>query len=121
MIGHPCIYTAESKALCALEYAVNVSQEDIPDELSFTTFSLPEDGLATFQESELPPDWMATPSPLSTQEWGTKHLQKHLVLGIPSVIIPSEFNFILNPLHPDFEKVKIAAVEPFIFDKRIKK
>lgn len=120
LIGQSCIYTAESKALCALEYAVNVSREEIPDKLSFTTFCLPDGSWAIFEETNLPANWMMQPAPTNTKEWGTKHLQNNLAIKVPSVIIPSEFNFILNPLHPGFEKVRIKAVEPFTFDRRFK-
>lgn len=30
------------------------------------------------------------------------------VPGVPSVMVPEEFNYILNPLHPDFPKIKVT-------------
>jgi RES domain-containing protein len=120
-IGYPCLYAAESKALCALEYAANVLLEEMPDDLSFTTYFLPDESWAVFHSGDLPTNWKATPAPASTQEWGTKQLQKHLAFMVPSVIIPSEYNFIINPLHPEFKKVKIKEVAQFTFDRRIKK
>lgn len=121
VIGCPCIYTAGSKALCALEYAANVSLEQMPEDLSFTTYEIPETNWGVFQTKELPAGWANTPASMHVKEWGTRKLQNHLALQLPSVIIPSEFNFILNPLHPDFKKVRIKEVEPFTFDRRIKK
>jgi RES domain-containing protein len=41
------------------------------------------------------------------------------VLALPSVIIPSESNFLLNPAHPDFKKISIGKPEPFVFDLRL--
>lgn len=121
VIGCPCIYTAGSKALCALEYAANVLLEQMPDDLSFTTYDIPDGSWAVFQTKDLPPGWANSPASLQVKAWGTKHLQNHLALRLPSIIIPSEFNIILNPLHPDFKKVRIKEVEPFTFDRRIKK
>lgn len=121
LIGTPCLYTAESKALCALEYAANVLLEEMPEDLSFTAYFLPDESWASFEPADLPANWLETPAPVSIREWGNKHLQNHLALRLPSVVIPSEFNFILNPLHPEFKKVRLKEVSSFTFDRRIKK
>lgn len=123
LIGHPCIYTSESRALSVLEYAANVQLEEMPASLSITVYSLPDRSWKEFLISDLPQNWQEVPAPQETKEWGSGHLQaaKILALKIPSVIIPSEFNFILNPLHPDFKKIKIKEILPFSFDTRIKK
>ncbi|MDB5206976.1 MAG: hypothetical protein JWR72_2051 [Flavisolibacter sp.] len=120
LIGCPCIYTAESKALSVLEYAANVLLEQMPEDLSFTAYEIPADSWSLFSSSQLPCNWADTP-PVGTAEWGTKQLQENLAIRVPSVIIPSEFNYILNPLHPDFKKVQIKEVASFTFDNRIKK
>ena len=43
----------------------------------------------------------------------------HLLLRVPSVIIPEEYNILINPLHKDFNKVKIKTSYPFHFDVRL--
>jgi RES domain-containing protein len=123
LIGSPCIYTSETKALCVLEYAVNVQLEELPASLSITVYSLPDKSWKQFAENELPENWTQIPVSQETKEWGSYHLKqaKYLALKLPSVVIPSEFNFILNPLHADFKKMKVKGVHPFSFDKRIKK
>lgn len=120
-IGQPCIYTSEARSLCVLEYAANTTLDEIANELAFTAYEIPDGHWQTFTPKHLPADWMELKVPSSTQEWGTKHLQNNLALRLPSVIIPNEFNYILNPLHPDFKKVRIKEVASFTFDKRIKK
>ncbi|MBI2497892.1 MAG: RES domain-containing protein, partial [Opitutae bacterium] len=40
-------------------------------------------------------------------------------LRVPSVVVPGEFNYLLNPAHPDFKRVKIGKPEPFSFDPRL--
>lgn len=121
LVGHPCIYAGETKALCALEYAANVLLEDMPENLAFTTYEIPNDNLVSFGADQLPFGWQNTPPSKATQIWGSETLNGKLAIRVPSVIIPSEFNFVLNPLHPDFKKVKVKAVESFTFDPRIKK
>ena len=122
LIGSPCIYTSESKALCVLEYVANVNADDIPSSLSITVYSLPDKSWKEFDTTLLPENWFQIPAPEETKRWGTDFLKenKFLALKIPSVIISSEFNFVLNPLHVDFKKVKIKEIHPFAFDKRIK-
>lgn len=122
-VGTPCLYTSETQALCVLEYAANVPLDLIPDNLSFTTYTLPEDEIKMVLLNELPQNWNTLPAPQEVKNLGTKLLQskKYLALKVPSALIPSEFNFILNPGHAGFRKVRIKKVAPFTFDSRIKK
>ena len=120
-IGQPCIYASEAKSLCVLEYAANVSLDEMNPDLAFTAYEIPDGSWATFTVRELPTGWRETPSPKAVRDWGPEQLQQHLALKLPSVIVPTEFNFLLNPLHHDFKKVRIKEVEPFTFDRRIKK
>jgi RES domain-containing protein len=119
-VGTPCLYTCETKALCVLEYSANVARIDMPLHLSFTTYQIPDEGWQSFSAHELPSGWQAVPATQAVRRWGTEQLKNALAIRVPSVIIPTEFNFALNPLHADFKKVKIKAVEPFTFDLRIK-
>jgi RES domain-containing protein len=41
------------------------------------------------------------------------------LLKVPSAIIPEESNVLINPLHPDIKKVKIASASAFQFDARL--
>src|SRR5829696_2868874 len=108
-IGVPCIYTAESIALSVLEYAANVSLHQMPPSLTISVYTLPEKCWKEFPVEELPKNWQETPAPIEAQEWASNFLQeaKYMALKLPSVIIPSEHNYILNPLHADFKKIKI--------------
>ncbi len=120
-IGISCLYACESKALCALEFAANVLFDEMPEDLSFTTYEIPDDCRITFLQKNLPDDWREVPPSVNIQEWGSKQLKSQLAIKVPSVIIPSEFNFVINPFHLDFKKVRIKEVELFSFDSRIKK
>lgn len=122
LIGSPCMYASESKALCVLEYLANVKADDMPSSLSITVYSLPDKSWKAFDITDLPKNWFQIPAPEETKRWGTQHLKanKFLALKIPSAILSSEFNFLLNPLHADFKKVKIKEVHSFTFDTRIK-
>ncbi|HVU95271.1 MAG TPA: RES family NAD+ phosphorylase [Puia sp.] len=120
--GVPCLYTSASRALALLEYTVNVNVDDIPRALSFTTLEIPDDSIHEVAVSHLPGDWRAVPSPVSTKAFGTAWLssQAQGVWRVPSTVIPSEFNYLLNPLHPGISAAKILAVDDFVYDVRIK-
>ena len=38
--------------------------------------------------------------------------------GLP--IVPSERNYLLNPAHPDFSRIRFFPPRPFAFDRRLK-
>ncbi|MEO8712853.1 MAG: RES family NAD+ phosphorylase [Parafilimonas sp.] len=118
-----CIYTSESRALALLEYSVNVNIDEIPSALSFTIFEIPGTEIYELKTEELPGNWRDVPAPSSTKDFGTALLKatKKTVLKIPSIIIPDEFNYILNPMHADSRKFKILEIKDFIYDMRIKR
>jgi RES domain-containing protein len=74
-----------------------------------------------FHEKDMPKNRKAYPAPVNLAKLGDKWLlaRKKLLLKVPSVIIPSEFNFIINPLHEDMKKVKISTVEKLELDGRV--
>ena len=118
--GSPVVYASGSLALAALEMLVK--WENFPNHVDFVsvTASLPSD--ITIQTLEnLPTNWNVYPVPATTQECGTEWLknQSSAVLKLPSVIIQTEFNYLLNPLHPDFKKIQIENPTPFSFDQRL--
>ena len=121
-VGTPYIYTSQTKSLALLEYTVNVNVEDIPRALSFTTFEIPDSQIYSPAVSQLPRDWKNLPAPVSTPDFGTKLLQAgdHLIIRLPSVIINTEWNYLLNPLHAKRSRIKVVDVSEFEYDVRIK-
>jgi RES domain-containing protein len=121
-IGTPCIYTSETISLSVLEYSANVRLDEMPASLSITVYQLPDNSWKMIEKNKLPRNWQEIPAPEETKNFGSNLLQDASVLAIkiPSVIIPSEFNFILNPLATNFQTIKIIDVFSFALDKRIK-
>lgn len=117
-----CIYTSESRALALLEYTVNIGLDDILRALSITVIEIPDDKITTVKEADLPGDWKQAPTPSSTKIFGSALLlaAAEPVISIPSIIIPDEFNYLLNPLHLKSNKFKVISVSDFVYDVRIK-
>lgn len=120
--GIACLYTSGSRALATLEYTVNVNIEEIPRALSVITLEIPDRGIKELQVEELPGNWKDCPAPSSTKDFGSSLLKGGLatVIKIPSSVIPEEFNYILNPEHPDSTLFKILDIRDFVYDIRIK-
>lgn len=118
----PCIYTSESRALALLEYTVNINIDDIPRALCVTTFEFPSSQIKLIEEADLPGNWRQSPAPSSTKDFGTALLKNvsASVFKIPSSVMSAEYNFLLNPLHPDSKYFTISEVEDFVYDVRIK-
>ena len=123
--GNNIIYTSEHASLAAWEKIVHVASfENLPNDLLLIKIEIPDSiEIQTVPENILVPGWDDFPFSNETVDFGTSFLQKkeYLALKVPSVIIPEEFNVILNPLHPDIHKCRIISSEPFVFDGRIAK
>jgi len=120
--GLPMVYTSESRALCTTEIAVHSPLGNIPTDYYLTTIEIPPiAGILEIKQAGLPKDWKAIPHSNSTQLIGDKFLSenKYLVLKVPSVVVQGDFNYLLNPAHRLFSKVKITKTELFEFDERL--
>lgn len=118
----PCVYASSSRALAVLEYTVNVNVADIPRALSIASIHIPDHSIVGYTVRELPGDWRQSPAPSSTKDFGTEALKnaQALAIKIPSVIIPDESNYLINPLHPAMHEVAIIGITDYPYDIRIK-
>lgn len=120
--GKALVYTSASRALCTAEIAVHTPLGNLPTDYKIITIEIPvEVMIRELRADELPPDWKSIPHAHSTQVIGDSFVSEGIfaVLKVPSVVVQDEFNYLVNPLHPDSQKVKIIAIEPFNFDERL--
>ena len=118
-----CIYTSETRALALLEHMTNISRESyLHSSFTMRIFSMPDDCILRISLSDLPSNWRERPPPVSTREFGTKLIEskKSLAYLLPSVVIPQEFNILIDPLHPDMKKLRIGNDQIIGFDIRLK-
>lgn len=117
------VYTADSLSLAALECLVHFSSQTLPtDYLSFEITVPSEVSVEAIDIASLPLDWQDKNPPVTTQAHGTDWIrsQRSLLLKVPSTIIPTEFNYLINPRHQDFSGLIIGQPIPFRFDPRLK-
>jgi RES domain-containing protein len=119
--GIAMVYSSDSRALCTTEIAVHTPLGNIPVDYTLITIEIPDDSILEINPSSLPDDWKSLPPVHATQNLGDSLVVegKFLVLKVPSAVIQGDFNFLLNPNHPDFTKMKILSVEPYTFDERL--
>jgi RES domain-containing protein len=70
----------------------------------------------------LPEGWAdLTHEPAATRALGRQWLDtgEHLAMRVPSVVCPSDYNLLLNPMHPDMASVKVMSALPFTLDPRL--
>jgi RES domain-containing protein len=110
-------YASATISLAALELLVHVDPLDAPDDLVAVPADIPR-GAPRGRPGALPLDWRTMPAPASTAAVGTRWAQrgKTLVLRVPSVVVPSESNYLVNPAHPAFPTLLVGAPVPFAFD-----
>ena len=120
--GRPLVYTAEALALAALEILVQVDLDLAPDNFVAIPAILPDQlPIHELTEADLPEDWQDQYPPVTTQATGERWLKgkEGVALRVPSTVVPSEHNFLLNPLHADFAHIRIEEPRPFHFDRRL--
>jgi RES domain-containing protein len=120
--GVPIVYTASSAALAALEVLVHVDPLTAPADLRLLSIDLPGDlCIDALETSSLPQDWAEVPAPPELQAIGTAWLRSAgtAALSVPSAVIRTERNILLNPRHPEAKRILLISDEPFSFDPRL--
>ena len=118
--GVPVVYTSNTKSLAALETLVHLNPP-VPFKYVAIRIQFDDALVEIVRAKALPPDWQTEPPPPSTKAMGDAWARaaRSTVLALPSVIIPGELNYLLNPAHPDFKTISIGKPEPFTFDPRL--
>jgi|EndMetStandDraft_4_1072995.scaffolds.fasta_scaffold00801_7 RES domain-containing protein len=119
--GKSMLYTASSRALAVLEVLVHLPPLLVPNNFCITEIEVPENSIYTLDLALLPANWRDISPPVMLRQLGDEFLKKceTLVMKVPSSIVPAEYNYLLNPLHPEASKVKVINREPFSFDERL--
>jgi RES domain-containing protein len=118
------VYTAGHLSLAVLEKLVHVDPDLLPERLAAFEIDIPDEPASreVVASDRLPADWRAGPPPASTQAIGRAWLTDPArpgVLVVPSVVVPREVNYLLNPAHAHASRWSIVTREPFRFDARL--
>lgn len=117
-VGTRMVYTSASRSLAALETLVHLNP---PVFFDFVIIPVTFDRRLVETLKDLPQNWREEPPVRSGQLTGDAWIRekRSAVLEVPSAVMPGEFNFLLNPMHPDFRKLKTGEPDTFTFDRRL--
>lgn len=121
--GFFALYASSSRSLALLETLAHTPAKMLDTRVyHLITLSVPDEALIqkVFLHN-LIPGWDAPDTRPHTKKMGDTFLSqnKKLLLQVPSVLMPEEINYVLNPLHEDMKRVKLIKKRRIYFDKRI--
>jgi len=121
--GTPLVYAASSMSLAALEMLVHLPTPEVLKRYVTLTIEFDDALCSQLDLKGLPHNWRNNPALRATRDIGTDWVNRaaSAVLVVPSAVVPTEWNYLLNPNHPDFAKLVIGAPHPFKYDPRLVK
>lgn len=119
--GTAVAYVASSRALALLEVLVHLASTRALLRYVLVPITFEASAVEELPESALPEGWRAHPAPPATQAVGDAWVleERSAVLRVPSVLVPAEVNYLVNPRHPAFEMLEVEAPEAFVPDDRL--
>jgi RES domain-containing protein len=118
--GVPMVYTAGSQSLAMLEMLVQ--DEPLRARYVMIPATLPANlKIERIDPEHLPANWRDATARQALQEIGNQWARRRssAVLAVPSIVIPAETNYLLNPLHPAFARIGLGEAQAFITDLRL--
>jgi RES domain-containing protein len=121
--GVAVVYASSSISLAILEILVHIPIYGILEEYVYFRIEFDQDFVVSLDMDDLPGNWKKDPSPKAIKQIGDFWVESEesLILEVPSTIVPTEKNYLINPVHPDFKKIKIGSPTKFEFDSRLMK
>jgi RES domain-containing protein len=119
--GVPLVYVAESRALATLEILAGLQSRSTLEAYVLIEVAFAESLVEELQPESIPDEWRISPPRPETQAIGDRWVReaRSAALRVPSVLVPTEFNFLLNPAHPEFGAIEIHEPTPFKLDPRL--
>jgi RES domain-containing protein len=120
--GQGMVYTSGTLSLAALEVLVHMEIAEMGNTLVAIRAERPTTiTIERLEISQLPADWRDIPAPGALAELGDRWFQSRqtVILGVPSAVVLNEYNYLINPSHPDFTHIKLGTPESFNLDSRL--
>lgn len=119
--GTRLVYSSDCVALAKLELLANSTT--LPDDLSLVTIDVPSNAtIYILDVASLPENWQRIPYlpslTILAESW--LKAKEYWIMRVPSVHTPAEFNYLLNPLHPEHATLNVISIETHPFDARLK-
>jgi RES domain-containing protein len=120
-VGTRVAYASDSAALAILEVLVHLQASAVLPSYSLVPVEIPAALVHPLAPEALPADWRRSPPSPEVRAVGDRWVRAgtSAVLRVPSAIVETEHNLLLNPAHPDFARLRIGEARPFAFDPRL--
>lgn len=120
--GVPVVYCAESRSLAAMEILVHRLGTEVFRASRWVMIAADVPETVIEKPARVPEAWRAQSPIPAVQDFGAAWARERrsAALRVPSAVVLGEFNYLLNPAHPDFEKFTLGKPELFSFDARLK-
>ncbi len=119
--GTRVVYGSEHQSTAALEIIAH--NMPLSADIRYKAFHLewPDSVTEILPQKKLPANWRISPPAADTMEIGDRWIRegRSAVLTVPSALSPDDRNFLLNPAHPDFQRIRIARPIDYEFDPRL--
>jgi RES domain-containing protein len=125
-VGVAVVYTSQTRALACLETVVHLNAGGLPLNRYLVAVTIPDDLWTNAQmttSASVPVGWDAEPAGRTSIDFGTNWMRwgTSALLVVPSVIVPEEFNILVNPQHPGSARITAAKVRKWLYDPRLTK
>lgn len=119
--GTRVVYCAESRSLAVVEVLANARLPALLHVQPWVFVAVTVDAELVECPPRVPESWRDLPYTPATQAFGAEWVrsERSAALRVPSAVVAGEFNYLLNPTHPHFSRIKAAPPEPFVFDRRL--
>ena len=119
--GVHVVYVSEHQSTAAFEVFANRVPFILEEKYKAFRLEWPDSLTEIFPVKKLPVTWRISPPPPETKEIGDRwiHERRSAVLALPGAISPADTNFLLNPEHKDFKRIRIHPPIDFDFDPRL--
>jgi len=125
-VGVEVVYASAHRSLSVLEVLVHMEDDEVGSGTVVRPYliypiSFDEALLEELSSSSLPADWASHPPVTSTQQIGDDWVSRASspVLSVPSVVVPEERNYVLNPNHKRFAEIEIGSPVPCKIEPRL--
>jgi RES domain-containing protein len=119
--GSPIVYLAASPAGALLEILVHLELGESETPPSYTLLRVSAPASVRIIPLRVPAGEAWKTDPKLTRTIGNTWLKnrRSALARVPSVLLPATFNYLLNPLHTDAAKIRIAATTTGLLDARL--
>jgi len=117
------VYTSQTAALAVLEMLVHLGRASILRAHVLIPCTFDEPVVSRLDRKRLPKKWRSYPAPPELQLIGDEWVRsgRSAVLEVPSAVIETESNYLLNPCHGDSRAIRVMGQQPFELDPRLLK